>query len=91
MVADSGPAGWVQATIRDDEALVAYAVLPARRGAGVAAEAVSAVVAWLHEQCPVVYACIADDNPASQAVARRCGFVRTDRTRNGEAVWEHTA
>ena len=25
------------------------------------------------------------------AVARRAGFVRTNRTRGGEAVWEHTS
>lgn len=85
------PAGWVQATVRDDRALVAYAVLPAKRGHGVATEAVATLVAWLHEEHPVVEANIADDNRASQAVARRCGFTKTDRRRGGEAVWQHTA
>jgi RimJ/RimL family protein N-acetyltransferase len=91
IVLDDEPAAWVQATIRRDAALVAYAVLPARRGEGVATEAVVAVTSWLHEQHPVVEAHIADDNLASQAVARRAGFVRTDRTRGGEAVWQHTS
>jgi RimJ/RimL family protein N-acetyltransferase len=87
------PEGWVQATIRGDVAEVAYAVLPQRRGQGVAVEAVTALAAWLHdcEDASVVEAHIADDNPASQAVARRAGFLRTDRTHAGEAVWEHTA
>ena len=86
---DEEPAGWVQATIGPGFALVAYAVLPARRGEGVATEAVGAVTAWLHLAHPVVTAHIADDNLPSQAVARRCGFVRTGRLRGGEAVWEH--
>jgi RimJ/RimL family protein N-acetyltransferase len=91
IVVDDEPAGWVQATIRPDAALVAYAVLPARRGEGVATEAVVAVTTWLHERHPVVEVHIADDNLASQAVARRAGFVRTDRTSGGEAVWQHTS
>ena len=91
LVLDAGPAGWVQATIRDDVALVAYAVLPARRGQGVATEAVAAVTRWLHARHPVVEAHIADDNAASQAVARRAGFSRTERRAGAETVWEHKA
>ena len=93
LVADDDPAGWVQATVRGDAAEVAYAVLPQRRRQGVAVEAVTAVTAWLHEGAgaSVVEAHIADDNLASQAVARGAGFLRTDRTHVGEAVWEHTA
>jgi RimJ/RimL family protein N-acetyltransferase len=90
LVLDDRPAGWVQATIRPDVALVAYAVLPRRRGEGVAAEAVTALTAWLHREHAVVEANIAGDNVASQQVARRCGFTKTDRTRGGEAVWQHT-
>jgi len=89
---DSGePQGWIQATIREHCAKVAYAVLPASRGAGVAAEALGAVTAWLHEDAgfAVVEADIDPDNHASQTVARRAGFVRTRRTIDGEAVWEH--
>jgi RimJ/RimL family protein N-acetyltransferase len=91
LVLDEEPVGWVQATISGDVAVIAYAVLPARRHEGVATEAVAAVTAWLHEEHPLVAAHIADDNMASQAVARRAGFVRTDRTRGGEALWEHTS
>jgi RimJ/RimL family protein N-acetyltransferase len=88
---DRGAVGWVQATIRRNEALVAYAVLPTRRGGGVATEVVSEVTSWLHEEHRVVTAHIADENVASQAVARRAGYVRTGRRRNREAVWEHTS
>jgi RimJ/RimL family protein N-acetyltransferase len=88
---DAEPAGWVQATIRADVALVAYAVLPQRRGEGIATEAVTSLTAWLHAEHPVVEANIADGNVASQHVARRCGFIRTNRVRGGEAVWVHTS
>jgi RimJ/RimL family protein N-acetyltransferase len=77
--------------VENDAAVVAYAVLPARRGEGVATEALVAVTAWLHEEHPLVEAHIDDDNLASQAVARRAGFVRTERRSGGEAVWEHSA
>jgi ribosomal-protein-alanine N-acetyltransferase len=87
------PQGWVQATVRERSAKVAYAVLPQRRGTGVAAETVQAVTAWLHEHAgaAVVEADIDPENLASQAVARRAGFVRTDRSHDGDAVWEHVA
>jgi RimJ/RimL family protein N-acetyltransferase len=91
IVLDDEPAAWVQATIRPDAALVAYAVAPARRGQGIATEVLGTVTAWLHETHPVVEARIADGNLASQAVARRAGFVRTARTSGGEAVWQHTS
>ena len=81
----------MQATIRPDVALVAYAVLPERRGEGVATEAVTAITAWLHTEHHVVEANIAGDNVASQQVARRCGFTKTDRNRGGEAVWQHVS
>jgi RimJ/RimL family protein N-acetyltransferase len=88
---DGAPRGWVQATVRAQSATVAYAVLPGRRGAGVGAEALAAVTAWLHGDAAiaVVQANIAPSNPASQGVARRAGFVRTERLREGEEVWEH--
>jgi RimJ/RimL family protein N-acetyltransferase len=91
LVEDAEPAGWVQATIRKEVALVAYAVLPRRRGEGVATEAVTALTGWLHRDYPVVEANIAGDNVASQHVAQRCGFTKTGRSRGGEAVWQHTA
>jgi RimJ/RimL family protein N-acetyltransferase len=91
LVEDAEPAGWVQATIRKEVALVAYAVLPRRRGEGVATEAVTALTGWLHRDHPVVEANIAGDNIASQHVAQRCGFTKTGRSRGGEAVWQHTA
>jgi RimJ/RimL family protein N-acetyltransferase len=90
---EDAAAGWVQATVRGDAAEVAYAVLAQRRGQGVAVEAVTALTGWLHERAgaALVEAHVADDNPASQAVARGAGFRRTERMHAGEAVWEHTA
>ena len=45
--------GWVQATVRGDAATVAYAILPEERGAGAAADAVRALVRWLHDALDV--------------------------------------
>ena len=91
LVLDDEAAGWVQATIRGDVAVIAYAVLPARRRQGVATEAVAAVTTWLHAEHRIVEAHIAEDNLASQAVVRRAGFARTTRRCAGETVWEHKA
>ena len=81
--------GWVQATVRDDAASVAYALLPVARGSGVASEALRALVPWLRSRLGVteVTAEIDDANVASARVAAAAGFERTDRRSGGEAVW----
>jgi RimJ/RimL family protein N-acetyltransferase len=83
------PLGWVQATVRDRGATIAYAVLADERGRGVAAEAVILMVRWLREERGVasVEAEIDPANTRSEAVAAKAGFARTDRVRDGETVW----
>jgi RimJ/RimL family protein N-acetyltransferase len=88
---DGRALGWVQATVRDGSAIVAYAILPAERGAGIAADAVRALVRWLHATLGVttVTAEIDDGNEASARVAVAAGFERTIRRTGDEVVWEH--
>ena len=83
--------GWVQATVRGRSASVAYAVLPAERGAGAASDAVRALVRWLHDRLGVttVTAEIDDANAASARVAVAAGFERTIHRAGDEVVWEH--
>ena len=90
---DGRALGWVQATVRGNAASVAYALLPAERGAGIASEAVRALVRWLRDQLGVrtVTAEIDDANAASARVAVAAGFERTIRRAGDEVVWEHRA
>jgi RimJ/RimL family protein N-acetyltransferase len=86
---DERPLGWLQATVSGNAARVAYALLPAERGAGVASEALRALVRWLTDRQGVssVTAEIDDANVASGRVAAAAGFERTDRRSGGETVW----
>lgn len=86
---DGRALGWVQATVGNGRAVIAYAILPGERGRGIATEAVRALARWLHDQpgITVVEANIAPDNGASQSVAANAGFAPTDRVRAGEVVW----
>jgi RimJ/RimL family protein N-acetyltransferase len=87
---DGGRAlGWVQATVRDGTASVAYALLPAERGHGAASDAVRALATWLRAAHGVaeVTASIAPENAASERVARAAGFAPTARWADGERVW----
>ena len=81
--------GWVQATVSNGLAVIAYAILPSEQGRGVATEAVRAVTRWLHEQpgMTAVEATIDPENRASQSVAAKAGFTPTGRVRAGEEVW----
>jgi RimJ/RimL family protein N-acetyltransferase len=89
---DGRALGWVQATVLGDTASVAYALLPAERGLGIASEAVRALVRWLHDRLGVrtVTAEIDDANAASARVAVAAGFERTIHRAGDEVVWEHT-
>jgi RimJ/RimL family protein N-acetyltransferase len=90
-VRDGRALGWVQATVRGDTASVAYALLPSERGAGIASDAVRALVRWLHDRLGVrtVTAEIDDANAASARVAVAAGFERTIHRAGDEVVWEH--
>jgi RimJ/RimL family protein N-acetyltransferase len=86
---DDRALGWVQATVSNGCAVIAYAILPGERGRGVATEAVRALTRWLYGQPGItaVEANIAPENSASQRVAANAGFAPTDRVRAGEVVW----
>ncbi|HEY3188948.1 MAG TPA: GNAT family N-acetyltransferase [Solirubrobacteraceae bacterium] len=88
--ADRRALGWVQATVRGTAASVAYALLPAERGAGAASDAIRALTAWLRATLDIgeVTASIAQENAASARVAHAAGFAPTARRREaGEVVW----
>jgi RimJ/RimL family protein N-acetyltransferase len=87
---DGRALGWVQATVSGHEASVAYALLPAERGAGVASDALRALTRWLHDRLGVMTltAEIDDANTASARVAVAAGFERTARRAGDEVVWE---
>ena len=86
---DARALGWVQATVSSGVAVIAYAIVPSERGRGVATDALRTVTRWLYEQPGItaVEANIDPENRASQAVAAKAGFTRTDRRRAGEDVW----
>lgn len=87
---DARALGWAQATVSGGVAVIAYAILPDERGRGVATEAVRAITGWLYEQPGItgVEANIDPVNRASQFVAANAGFIRTDRVRGGEEIWQ---
>jgi len=60
------------------------------RGRGYATEAAAAVIRWAFEQPCVrsVSATVPEDNNASQRVARRLGFTRTEGTRRDLPLWK---
>jgi len=86
---DGRAVGWAQATVRDDRASVAYALLPAERGKGAASDAVRTLTDWLRRTQHVreVTASIAPANAPSVRVARAAGFTPSDRREAGEVVW----
>jgi RimJ/RimL family protein N-acetyltransferase len=90
-LSDGRALGWVQATVRGETASVAYALLPAERGAGTASDAVRTLVRWLHDRLGVttVTAEIDEANAASARVAVAAGFERTIHRAGDEVVWEH--
>jgi RimJ/RimL family protein N-acetyltransferase len=80
--------GTVQATIREDEAVVAWVIGIAWQGRGYAKDAARALVRWLSEsECVRVSARINPEHAASAAVARAVGRDRTNEVVDGEAVW----
>lgn len=87
--ADGRAVGYVQATVRADDAGIAWIVGTAFQRQGIATEAGAALTAWLHDPLgvPVVNACIHPDHVASRTVAERIGLRPTDRRYDGEVVW----
>jgi RimJ/RimL family protein N-acetyltransferase len=87
--ADGCLVGYVQATIEDGTAEVAWVIGTPWQGRGLATEAAKALVAWCEgQQLEMVIAHIRPDHAASGAVAASAGLHRTDRLHDGEVRWE---
>jgi len=86
VVEDGEFLGLALAPTIDRETLTAelgYVVAPAARGRGVATEALRQLTEWaLAEGMLRIELLISVDNPASQKVAERCGYVREGVLRN---------
>ncbi|MGZ4390348.1 MAG: GNAT family N-acetyltransferase [Gaiellaceae bacterium] len=80
--------GFVQATVDDRVADVAWVVASPYQGRGYAREAAAAMVAWLRDGgIERVTAHIHPENAASAAVARAIGLAPTDVVLDGEVRW----
>ncbi len=82
--------GFIQATVSPSQTLVAWLIGVRWQGRGYASESAAALVNWLdrHGVAPI-RACVHAGHGASQAVARRAGFERTTKIRDGEEVWDY--
>lgn len=88
---DDRAVGYVQATVGDGDAAIAWTVGTAFQRQGFATEAGHALIAWLREELevPSIVGSIHPDNVASQTAAQRIGLRPTDRRHEGEVVWEY--
>jgi len=86
---DGGALGYVQATVDDDGAAVAWVVGTAFQRQGIATEAATALIGWLRATLgvTVIRAMIHPDHVASRTVAARIGLRPTVRRLDGEVVW----
>ncbi len=83
--------GYVQATILEGDAEMAWVVGSSWQRAGIASEAGRAVAVWLEEQgVAALSAHIQPDHLGSERVATNVGFVKTSEIDDeGEAVWRY--
>jgi RimJ/RimL family protein N-acetyltransferase len=84
--------GFIQATLTWAEparaAELAWLIGRADQGAGIATEAATAVIEWLHALgITDLSAHIHPENAASAAVAKRLGLVATNAMKDGETRW----
>jgi len=88
---DDRAVGYVQATVGDGDAAIAWTVGTAFQRQGFATEAGHALIAWLRDilGVPSILGSIHPDNVASQTAAHRIGLRPTDRRDEGEVVWEY--
>lgn len=85
---DDGPIGYVQATISDVRAAIAWVIGARWQGNGYATEAASAMKDWIQDNYAVpIRACVSPNHPASQRVAAKIGLRETDELIEGERVW----
>jgi RimJ/RimL family protein N-acetyltransferase len=86
--ATGAPVGTVQATVADGTAELAWIVVSARQGEGLATEAATAVAQWLRSRgIARLVAHIHPDHAASAAVARRLGMTPGEPRADGEVRW----
>ncbi|MGZ6545290.1 MAG: GNAT family N-acetyltransferase [Actinomycetota bacterium] len=88
---DGRAVGYVQATVGDGDAAIAWTVGTAFQRQGFGTEAGHALIAWLRGAIgvPTIVGSIHPDNVASQIAARRIGLRPTARRHEGEVVWEY--
>lgn len=89
-LAEDGRAiGFVQATIVDGRADIAWLIGIAWQGQGFATEAARALVEWLdaREDVGIITTHIKHGHHASAVVASRAGLSPTEEIENGEVVW----
>ena len=84
------PVGAVQATVRADDAALAWVIGTRSQGRGYAAEAATALADWLRESgVRRLTAHIHPEHAASGGVARRAGLRPTgELDADGEEIWE---
>lgn len=81
--------GYVQATVTDDEAEIAWVVGTAWQGRGYAKEAAVGLVTWLEAHgVRRIVALIHPDHAASAAVSSAAGLTRTEVMQDGEYRWQ---
>ncbi|MGW2154585.1 GNAT family N-acetyltransferase [Nonomuraea sp. NPDC001699] len=87
--ADGRLTGYVQATVDEGTAEIAWVIGVPWQCRGLAAEAARALVAWCDAQgIGTVVAHVHPDHAASAAVAARAGLHATDLVHDGETRWE---
>lgn len=87
---DGRAVGYVQATVGEGDAAIAWTIGTPFQRQGFATEAGHALIAWLRDSLgvPLIVGSVHPDNVASQTAAHRIGLRPTDRLHEGEVVWE---
>ncbi|MEV0794924.1 GNAT family N-acetyltransferase [Kribbella sp. NPDC050459] len=85
---DDALVGYVQATVTDGTAEIAWVIGTAWQGRGLAKEAAQGLVTWLRAQgIGRIVAHVHPDHDASAAIAAAAGLARTDVLDDGEYLW----
>lgn len=80
--------GYVQATVKDGQADLAWLIGVDWQGQGYATEAIRLLMGWLVEnQFDIMTAHIHPDHEVSQRLAHRVGLHRTVLMHDGEEIW----
>jgi RimJ/RimL family protein N-acetyltransferase len=85
---DGAAVGYVQATVHEERASIAWVIGTPWQRNGYATEAARAMVHWLAERnVTSIVAAIHPDHDASNGVAVNIGMLPTDEIDDGEVVW----